>query len=476
MPISAQQISLCDVSSQFSSFMDSNEESFLTTFKNTLNISDYIPFSFYQSYYHNLGRKKDHSLEAMLLAFVIKNILSFPTTDLLISILRISKELREFCGFESVPSKFKLSRFKSTYYKELNDLFHSMVDMTEQLAHEINPLLASILITDTTGFEVYVTENNPKFFQSVLKRVKSYAKTLEPSKRKTFDVEKYAGSLMPKVSTANPDAKLTYLNGHFGYYVKTILSTNAFGLVRDINFYDNDNVLDSDLRPQEIKDQYDAKSLIPALETFFHKHPEFSYKYFLGDSGFDADDNYAYLYERQNMIPIINLNPRNQPKLPQPNFNEFGVPTCPYNSNLPMKYDGVIRGKGRADRIKYLCPKVKKTKTNGKTTYILSCDNPCTTSKCGRIKNLTIHHNYRFNASIPRSELKWKKLYRLRTVCERSIYQLKNFMQINSSKVRNTTSLKSDIILAGISQIASFIILCNTSNQDTPLAIKRLIT
>ena len=298
MPISVQQISLRDVSLQFSSFIDSSENSFLSVFKIALNISDYIPFSFYQSYYHARGRKKDHSLEAMLLAFIIKNILSFPTIDLLISVLQISRELRDFCGFDSVPSKFQLSRFKSSYYNELNDLFHSIVEMTEPLAHEINPFLASILITDTTGFELYVTENNPKFFQTILKRVKNYAKTLEPSKRKTFDVEKYAGSLMPKVSAANPDAKLTYLNGHFGYYIKTILSTNAFGLVRDINFYDNDNILENDLRPQDIKDKYDAKSLIPALETFFHKHPTFSYKYFLGDSGFDADDNYAYLYEK----------------------------------------------------------------------------------------------------------------------------------------------------------------------------------
>tara|TARA_B110000438_G_C15766654_1_gene629931 strand:- start:135 stop:1565 length:1431 start_codon:yes stop_codon:yes gene_type:complete len=475
MPISVKQISLRDVSSEFDNFMNSNNDSFLFTFKNAFNVSEYIPFSFYRAYYSKSGRKRKYSLEAFLNAFIIKNILNISSIDLLITILSISKELREFCGFDSVPDKSRFSRFKTDFYEEINLLFHSFVDHTEPLAYDTNPFLASILVTDTTGFEAYVTENNPKFYQSILKKVKTYAKKLPEDKKKTFDVEKYSGSLMPKTSNSNVDAKLTYLNGHFGYYIKTILSTNAFGLVRDINFYDNDNNLDCDLRPQEIKDKYDAKSLIPTLETFFAIHPNLTYKYFLGDSGFDADENYKYLYEERNIIPIINLNPRNASALPEPGLNSIGVPTCPSDPELPMKYDGIIREKGRSNRIKYLCPKSKKAKINGKTTYILSCDNPCTPSKCGRIKNLTVNHNYRFNTSMPRDEIKWSKLYKLRTVCERSIYQLKNFIQLNSSKVRNTISLKADILLAGISQIASFIILCHTKNQKTPLAIKSII-
>jgi len=38
-----------------------------------------------------------------------------------------------------------------------------------------------------------------------------------------------------------------------------------------------------------------------------------------------------------------------------------------------MVYDGITREKGRANRIKYICPKVKKTKVNGKNAYILNC-------------------------------------------------------------------------------------------------------
>ena len=475
MPVSDKQLNLCDISTDFDKFYNQNQSNLLDLLNQFINISEFIPFSFYQKYYSHFGRKRDFSLESMLSAFILKNILSIPSIDLLISLLHISSEMRKFCCFLKIPDKSQFSRFKLNFLDNLNDLFNNLVDVTEEISKEINPFLASILITDTTGFEAYVTENNPKFYQSQLKKAKTYAKLFAKNNPdSTFDVEKYAQGQMPKAAYSNPDAKLAYLNGHFGYFQKCIISTNALGIVRNVNFYDADNNLEKDLRPQDIKDNYDAKSLIPSLETYFQLHPNFSYKYFLGDAGFDADDNYAYLHQK-NIMPIISLNPRNSPSLPQPGFNEVGVPLCPYDSSLPMIYDGITREKGRADRIKYICPKAKKINVKGKISYILNCENPCTNSKCGRIKQITIHHNYRFNSSIPRDSLKWQKLYKLRTICERSICQIKNFIQLKSSRVRNTVSLKSDILLACISQLIAFILIFKTKNYDNPLAIKSLI-
>lgn len=475
MPISAKQLSFSDVSTDFDKFYNQNQNDLLSLLSEFIDISDFIPFSFYQKYYSNFGAKRDFSLESLLNAFIIKNILSIPSTDLLITFLSISSELRKFCGFLKIPHKSQFSRFKTDFLDNFNDLFNNLVHFTEDISKEINPFLSSILITDTTGVEAYVSENNPKFYQSQLKKSKACSKHLEKTNPNSgFDVEKYAQSQMPKFASSNPDAKLTYLNGHFGYFLKCIISTNALGLVRNVNFYDSDNNLDQDLRPQDVKDSFDSKSLIPSLETFFQLHPDFSYKYFLGDSGFDADDNYAYLHKK-NIMPIINLNPRNSQNLHQPGFNEIGIPLCPYDPSLPMVYDSITREKGRSDRIKYLCPKTEKVNIKGKLKYILSCQNPCTASKCGRIKQLTIHHNYRFNTSMPRDSVKWQKLYRLRTICERSISQIKNFIQIKTSKVRNTLSLKSDVLLACISQLIAFILIFKTGNSDKPLAIKTLI-
>jgi hypothetical protein len=87
---------------------------------------------------------------------------------------------------------------------------------------------------------------------------------------------------MPKHSIANSDAKLSFLNGHFGHFRKAILSTSGFGLIRDINFIDSESNLETDLTPpQQVKDLYDAVSLIPALQTYFHRHPNHDYDFFL---------------------------------------------------------------------------------------------------------------------------------------------------------------------------------------------------
>ncbi|SHK25173.1 hypothetical protein SAMN02744037_02504, partial [Tepidibacter formicigenes DSM 15518] len=53
--------------------------------------------------------------------------------------------------------------------------------------------------------------------------------------------------------------------------------------------------------------------------------------------------------------------------------------------------------------------------------------------------------------------------------------QLKNFIQIKSSKVRNTVSLKADVLLACISQLVAFVLMFKTNNIHNPLAIKSLI-
>jgi transposase len=77
---------------------------------------------------------------------------------------------------------------------------------------------------------------------------------------------------------------------------------------------------------------------------------------------------------------------------------------------------------------------------------------------------------------MPRDSLKWISLFKIRTRVERTIAQLKNFIQINSLKVRNTKSLKSEIILACITQMITFIVLYKVNdNHSNPLAIKSLI-
>lgn len=461
----------------FNNFMDNFDE--LTSeatpklfhlFNSYIDVDKLIPSSFKEKYYSTVGSPREYSLSSMINFFILKNILGFSESKQLLNILRISNDIRKFCGFTKVPHESQISRFNTKYLKYINEMFHHLVDITEPMCKEINSHLSSILISDTTGFEAYVQENNPKFHQTLLNQAKKIAKF---KKDKNFDVEKYAQSQTPKKSSANSDIKLAYLNGHFGFYLKSNIVTNGLGVIRHIDFYDKD--MDFTANPSNAKDLYDATTLIPVLDNYFNMHRELKYSYFLGDSGFDAIDNYTYLVKDKNIIPIIPLNQRNQSDLPKPGFSPLGIPTCPYDPSLEMKYDGITREKGRSDRIKYLCPKSVKCRINGRTAYKLSCDNPCTNSKCGRVIQVSINSDYRLNTKIPRNTQQWQDLYKIRTVCERAISQLKSCMNIRSTQLRDTRSIKSNILFAGLTQLIALMIFYKSGTFTNVRAIKTLV-
>lgn len=471
MKTNFKQISLCDIYDDVKSFFEDDKPKFIKLFDSFINFSELIPSSFYDHYYSSLGRHRDFSLESMLCALIIQKILSIPTTQLLVHILNLSKELRELCGFSRVPSTSQFSRFKSLFFHDLESFFHNLVNITEPISRAISPTLSNALVVDTTGFEPYVKENNPKFFDSLYRNAKKLSKSIPD-----FNPHSYACSKMPKSASSNPDAKFSYINGHYCYSIKAAVVTNGLGIVQHISFYDDDS-LDAHNAPSaaESKDLYDSKTLIPVLDSFFNLHPHFSYRYFLGDAGFDSFDNYKYLFVERGIIPIIPLNLRNSKNLPQPDIGSNGIPTCPYDPSLPMTYDGITREKGRAPRIKWLCPKARKTKVNGKTVYILECDHPCTSSKCGRIFHTFLDTDYRTNTIIPRNSKKWFKLYKKRTVIEKTIANLKESMSVNNFKLRNTETIKADILLACITQHIGLIITAKLGAVDHPLSLKQLL-
>lgn len=444
--------------------------SFFYLFEKYIQLHNIIPESVKQKYYSTVGSKRKYSLTSMIKFFILKNILGISTFSTLLRFLSLSKELRDFCEFDDLPHASQISRFCTRFSKEVNQILHVLVEITQPMLKEIDPFLSSILISDTTGFEVYVKENNPKFYANLLRISKNFGKLNDIE---NFNPEKYAQSQYPKYAYANPEIHLSYLNSHFGFFVKSNIVTDGLGIIRHIDFYDEE--MDFSLNPNSAKDKYDSKTLIPVLENYFSLHPEYKYKYFLGDAGFDSCDNYEYLIKDKNISPIIPLNPRNQSNLPKPNFTPEGIPTCPHDSTLEMKFDGITREKGRSDRLKYICPKSKKYKIDGHTAYKVSCNNRCTKSKCGRIVQICINSNYRLNTPVPRNTQRWNDLYKIRTICERTISQLKICFNSKYSFIRNTNSMKTNILFAAITQLVTVILAYKSNDFSKIKSIKSLI-
>ncbi|MCQ4957042.1 ISNCY family transposase, partial [Veillonella parvula] len=70
----------------------------------------------------------------------------------------------------------KFTRFKQDFLMDLQSMFDHLVDITEPICQRIDSNLASMSIFDTSGIEAWVTENNPKYANRIIKQLKAFAK------------------------------------------------------------------------------------------------------------------------------------------------------------------------------------------------------------------------------------------------------------------------------------------------------------
>lgn len=325
--------------------------------------------------------------------------------------------------------------------------------------------LAQILTFDTSGIELYVTENNPKTLNALIRKLKVFYKD-NPS----VDPYKMAYALMPSQSAASSDAKHMYINGHFCYADKFAILTNGLGIVRHISFIDDAGFKSShpDLivekktdSPDEDKSVGDASSLVPVLSDFFTLHPDFHPDTFLGDSAFDSADLYGILFHDFHFSKVlIPYNPRNESSLRKVGYNAYGYPTCPNDDSLDMHYCGVTKEKGRSDRTKWICPKMSYR--HG--CWHCGCENPCSSAAKGRTTYTYENMDLRMFPGIQRDTDEWNDTYKIRTIVERAINHFKINMCIAGRKTRNHTTTKADVFLAGIASqltvIAAYAMNC----------------
>ena len=250
--------------------------SFFQLLEDYFDISEFIPSVFYNTFYQSLGRKRTYPLTGFLSALILQKIFSIPSDSLLILFLSTCKELRDFCGFSKVPDAPLFTRFKQNFLPYIELMFQRMVDFTEPICQAVDSSLAQMLTFDTSGIELYVTENNPKTLNSLIRRLKAYYKD-----NPDVDPYKMAYSLMPLQAASCPDARQQYINGHFCYADKFAVLTNGLGIVRRIAFLDGDfknshpeiPVEKKSDSPDGDKSVGDSSSLKPVLSDFLTLHP-----------------------------------------------------------------------------------------------------------------------------------------------------------------------------------------------------------
>ena len=208
------QISLCETFSDCQNQFIDDTPSFFLTLSECIDLNDFIPCEFQSAFYRSNGRHRIYPLHGFLSAFILQKIFSIPTDSLLLIFLNLCHELRHFCGFTKVPNASLLSRFKHDFQPYIELMFQQMVDFTEPICQAIDSNLSQMLTFDTTGIELYVTENNPKTLNALIKKLKAYYKN-----NSDVDPHKMAYGLMPSHANSSSDAKQMYINGHFCYAV-----------------------------------------------------------------------------------------------------------------------------------------------------------------------------------------------------------------------------------------------------------------
>ena len=483
--ITHKQLTLAEIFDDCQNKFDNDKYQFLSLLDETINLDEIVPVSFVSHFHASTGRPRKHQLYPMLKALLLQRIFSIPTDTLLIVFLKYSQELRDFCGFDVVPDASKFTCFKQDLLMDLQSMFDHMVDMTEPICQKLDPHLATMTIFDTSGIEAWVTENNPKYANRIIKQLKAFAKANNLDK--SYDPYKAAYGSMPTHAASNQAIQQMYINGHFCYAYKFGIVTNGLGIVRDITFYNKeflkahpDIVVEkkSD-SPDEDKSLADSKALLPVLIDFFQKHPLIAPKTFLGDAAFDTIEIYKALFGEigfeKAFIPLrVKLSMEDNGYT----INENVVPCCPHDPSLPMKREGSKSHlKSKIPTMKFVCPKMKweYNKADKTKRRVCHCDNPCTTSSCGRMIYVYPEKNLRAYPGVERGSAEWEETYKIRVNVEKSINHFKDSFCVANRKTQNEKTLHADLLLAGIAQLATVIVADKIHQHQYIRSLKPLI-
>lgn len=489
------QLSLADIFSDCQEIYESDKPQFLSLLQKHIDLDEIVPASFRKRFYSSTGRPRKYPLHAFLWALIIQRIFSIPTDSLLLVFLHYSRHLREFCGFDKVPDSSKITRFKQDFLDDLSLVFDKLVDLTEPICHAIDSAKADMSIFDSSGIEAWVTENNPKYADRIIKQLKSYAKANNFDDN--FDPYKAAYASMPSHAASSPEIKQLYIDGHFCYAYKIGIVTNGLGIIRHLAFYNKDFfqkhpeiiIEKKSNSPDEDKSVHDARLLIPTLQDFFRAHPLINPETFLGDAAFDSAMLYKLLLSGDTFgtdpsgngihfsKAFIPLNSRAKLESEDYTLNEDGIPCCPHDPFLLMKSEGTSRLRSGVIRHKFSCPKVKwvRNPETGKYQRQCQCEDPCSDSPCGRMVYLYPEKDLRTYPGTLRGTPEWDSTYKIRTSVERSINHIKDSFGLAGRKTQNEKTLHADLLLSGITQLITVLLADKMHQHQYIRSVKPLI-
>ena len=209
------------------------------------------------------------------------------------------------------------------------------------------------------------------------------------------------------------------------------------------------------------------------------KHPLINPKIFLGDSAFDAINIYKYLLQEAEFNKAyIPLKTKLSVQGVDYKVNEDGIPRCPKDSSIPMKREGSKSHlRSGITSLKFVCPKMKWIwdKDKQRSYRKCLCDNPCTSSSCGRMIYVYPEQNLRAYPGTIRNTDDWDETYKLRVTVEKTINHMKDSFCIANRKTQNAKTLHADLLLSGITQLITVVLADKIHQREYIRSLKPLI-
>lgn len=153
------QLSLFDTYTDVLNSMEENKSELIYLLKEHIDFDTIIPYQLRYAYYKRYGRKHINSLESFIRALLLQRLLGMKQNKQLLTLLRFSKELRDFCGFDKLPDEPQITRFKKQFCDYIELMFYSLVDVIEPICKEISEKKSQYLIYDVTDLNLRRFEN-----------------------------------------------------------------------------------------------------------------------------------------------------------------------------------------------------------------------------------------------------------------------------------------------------------------------------
>ena len=350
--------------------------------------------------------------EAMVCAFIVMKCEGFSQITDLMDHLDNNRLIAHYCGFnimEPLPSYWTYDRFLRQLDK--GALKAVMADLVRQL-YELGIVDASFIGLDSTPVMANTKQNNPKSFAK-----SKFSKENHPKS----DPDCALG--VHSASNQHNERRYEFYWGYKSHVlVDCISGLPLYELTTPAN------MTDSSVVPDILRS---ADAVLPLRECTF-----------LGDKGYDVKTVYNLVkdaYEGEAVIPLNKRNTKNPEKL------SVGNPIC--EAGLAMSKDGKTTDNGRT-RQKFCCP-FRQSKTGVCPCNHKNWNNGKKNRGCTKYK--TVPDDYRL--SIDRECLRFKRIYALRTECERYNSRFKASGQ-ERLWVRNGTSAANLNTLAHISALS----------------------